>query len=178
MPIMADLPPIPSSAIYGEERRPAIVLSHRNVGYSAITPGLPPITRNMSFASLTDAFNERLASDAIQQLQRYARFRLGWDGYNGVPFQRALIDSAISLTEFAASVAQILSGAIDAIIPGPASDGSIDIEFRSGAKTMIVTMYPNEPDVEIYREDADRVVDEKVRNEPAALAPHLAWLAY
>src|SRR5437660_983844 len=128
-----DLPPITYD-------RPPIVRRDQCGGASSITSELDVLTLAVS-PGIAEAIRERIASRAIEELQRYARFRRGWDGYDGRPFPADVITAGIYLIRVANLLCKIGNGQIDAIIPGPAGDGSIDIEFRRGAKTLIVTMY-------------------------------------
>jgi hypothetical protein len=77
---------------------------------------------------------ERIAADVLAQIDRYATFGRGWDGYDGEPFDPDTIRLA-RLTVHALGVALAVSGEAVEIIPAPASDGTIDIEVCRGAKT-------------------------------------------
>jgi hypothetical protein len=170
---MLEIPPKQiSSAAYTQP--PSIVCKIPNS--NAITPDVAFATFSFGKNSLENASRERVASRAIEELQRYAQFRSGWDGYNGKPFRANLIGKGIDLIRLSVWLGKAQSVTITAI-PGPASDGSIDIELRLGAKTLIVTMYPDDVNAEIYWENGDKSGDLVVPNELVALVPHVAWLA-
>jgi hypothetical protein len=118
-----------------------------------------------------------LVSQGIEELERYSRFEAGWDGYSGEPISPVAIAAAENLVE---TLADMKGGhqLID-IIPGPAPDGSLDLELRTEKRRLIVTIYPgNEPnDIEIRTFRTDSVTSEEKNDLGAdALVGDIRWL--
>ncbi len=142
----------------------------------AITPELKILTLAVSPSSFADAIRERIASRAIEELQRYGRFRAGWDGYRGRPFSKLLISQGVDIVKHATILSRVRDASLDAIIPGPASDGSIDVEFKRGDKTLAITMYPEATDAEVHRGVRGDETHHVVPNDTFAMVHELAWL--
>ena len=110
-------------------------------------------------------------------LERYSRFAAGWDGYAGDPISPVAITAAEQLTLAVAAMngAQRLTD----IIPGPAPDGSLDIELRTEKRRLIVTIYPGSVpnDIEIRTFRTDSVTSEEKNDLGAdALVADIRWL--
>jgi hypothetical protein len=113
----------------------------------------------------------------ISDLERYSRFAAGWDGYAGDPISPVAITAAEQLTLAVAAMkgAQRLTD----IIPGPAPDGSLDIELRTEKRRLIVTIYPGSApnDIEIRTFRTDSVTSEEKNDLGAdALVADIRWL--
>jgi hypothetical protein len=118
-----------------------------------------------------------LVAQGIGELERYSRFVAGWDGYSGEPISPVAIATAESLVETLADMKG--SQQLMDIIPGPAPDGSLDIELRTEKRRLIVTIYPgNAPnDVEIRTFRTDSVTSEEKNDLGAdALVDDIRWL--
>lgn len=73
-------------------------------------------------------------SDAIRDVQRYAAFQRGWDGYDAEPISQDTIRRAVSVIELLSAL-----GATD-IDPSPISDGRIDVEGTVRGYSILVTV--------------------------------------
>jgi hypothetical protein len=144
----------------------AITLAQQPRLTSAISPG----------ASATEALLDRLTSEATSELERYSRYPRGWDGYDGEPFSKGLLTIANNLTNYIAAYFSAAEAQPDLLVPGPASDGSLDLEVRHQGKRLILTLYPENPSIIVYQEDDEgRARDEQPLSE-AAVASRLSWL--
>ena len=135
-----------SNAIHGStypHRHPAT----RNRSRSAITVPLPEATVsvNPGESSAALVLAQEKARAALAELQAYTMFGPGWDGYDGSVFSNEVIRRAQSAVAGIAELLLLHGIAVDEIIPGPASDGSIDVEFLLGHKTLTATFYLGEP---------------------------------
>lgn len=118
-----------------------------------------------------------LRNRAETGLRRYQRFSYGWDGYFGEEFSGNLIQSAINLVYIASAHFIEADSAPDEITPGPASDGSIDIEIAHSRKRIIFTLYPDTDKVNIYKErDDDPIEEYPLPAKEIDLAAELSWL--
>ena len=108
----------------------------------------------------------------IVDLERYSRFAAGWDGYAGDPISPVAITAAEQLTLAVAAMngAQRLTD----IIPGPAPDGSLDIELRTEKRRLIVTIYPssapNGIEIRTFRTDSVTSVEKNDLGADALVA--------
>lgn len=166
---MSPIADLPAASAMNKEQ-PAIVW---RAEASSITPHLTSLTLPRS---LTEATRDHIASRAIDRLHRYSKLHYGWDGYSGRTFGERIIEKAVQLVRLATHIAAARDTSFDAIVPGPAGDGSVDIEFRNEGKTLILIMYPDVVEVEIYSEDADQTMDHRVPDGSPALVAHLAWI--
>jgi hypothetical protein len=142
----------------------------------SITTPLLSATINFHSESIAAARLEQMKSAAVAELERYARYRRGWDGYSGEPFARKLIDDSIRIIRVAAAFFAEAGVLPTELTTGPASDGSLDIEIRTESKRLILTLYPNSREVYVYRED-DGNASEEVRSfSRPLLVEQLLWL--
>jgi len=118
-----------------------------------------------------------LVAQGIGEIERYSRFVASWDGYSGEPISPIAIATAENLIETLADMKG--SQQLIDIIPGPAPDGSLDIELRTEKRRLIVTIYPgNAPnDIEIRTLRTDSVTSEE-KNDLGrdALVDDVRWL--
>lgn len=127
--------------------------------------------------SLERARESSLRAAAREELDRYAAFVRGWDGYDGDP-----------VAPVALKVARLLIDALPAfgnaawltdIIPGPAADGSLDLELRTASRRLIITIYggesPNVLEIRTLRSHGD-LREEKSDIDPDALVEDLHWI--
>jgi hypothetical protein len=138
----------------------------------------PHSTNRTPDLSIARAKIALIAAEAISELDRYSRFGAGWDGYNGEPIALAALDFARTLIE-ALTQAPVIARKVTEIIPGPAPDGSLDVELRTDKRRLIITMYPA-PDgsgLELRTFRTDGVTSKENPNlELDALVPELRWL--
>ena len=127
--------------------------------------------------SLERARESSLRATAREELERYAAFIRGWDGYDGEPIApvalkvaRLLID-ALPLFGHAARLTDI--------IPGPAPDGSLDLEFRTASRRLMITIYggeaPDVLDIRTLRSHGDSG-EEESDVDAGALVADLRWV--
>lgn len=116
-------------------------------------------------------------ASANEDLVRYSRFSRGWDGYDGEPIAPSAIHTASFLIEHLrrrSPERQLVD-----IIPGPASDGSLDLELHAHNRKLIITIYPGRtPDeVEVRTLRTDGVTSEgKDDIEFDALEADIRWV--
>lgn len=125
--------------------------------------------------SITRARAESVVLMAMGDLQRYSRFLKGWDGYDGEPIARAALDLAARIIEGLRMAAW--TQRLTDIIPGPAADGSLDLELRTTVKQLTITIYANGEMVEVrtFRVCGNET-EEKHDVEQDALVADLRWL--
>ncbi len=136
-----------------------------------------PVTNRTPDLSIPQSRLLSLVSQGIGELERYSRFVAGWDGYSGEPISPVAIAAAENLVETLAGMKG--SQQLIDIIPGPAPDGSLDLELRTEKRRLIVTIYPgNAPhDVEIRTFRTDSVSSEEKNDLGAdALVDDVRWL--
>ncbi|MBI4677401.1 MAG: hypothetical protein HY748_07440 [Elusimicrobia bacterium] len=115
---------------------------------------------------------------AETDLNRYQQFAFGWDGYFGETFGPILIQSAKQLICAVSDYFIGIDTVPQEILPGPASDGSVDIEISCRGRRIIFTLYPNSDKVNIYKERDEKPVEEYlVPGEDLNLEAELSWLA-
>ena len=138
-------------------------------------------TNTASHLSIARARFSNLVSTAAHELGRYSQLLPGWDGYHGEPISPSAIQAAFAIimvlqgADFLGSAEQQLTD----IIPGPASDGSLDLELRGNKRRLIITIYPaaTPGDVEIRTFRTDGAASEEKNNiEPDALVEDLRWV--
>jgi hypothetical protein len=135
------------------------------------------LTNRSPDLSIARARLQGLVSQSTADLDRYSRFAAGWDGYAGDPIAPVAITAAeqLTLAVTAMNGAQRLTD----IIPGPAPDGSLDIELRTEKRRLIVTIYPGSApnDIEIRTFRTDSVTSEEKNDLGAdALVADIRWL--
>jgi len=111
-------------------------------------------------------------------LEGYSRLPAGWDGYDGEPISPIAIRIASAIIESLGRFGSLEHKLTD-IIPGPASDGSLDLEFRTEIRRLIITIYPGKDpgSVEVRTFRTDSVTsEEKCDLEPETLGADLRWL--
>jgi hypothetical protein len=102
----------------------------------------PRLTNRTPDLSIAQARIASIVAEAISELDKYSRFASGWDGYSGEPIAPAALDSARQLIEALSQAPPIIAQKVTEVIPGPAPDGSLDVELRADKRRLIITMYP------------------------------------
>ena len=117
-----------------------------------------------------------ICAAALSDLARYETFLNGWDGYDGEPIAPIAIHLAKALTN---AIAMLGSERITDITPGPASDGSLDLEIRARDKSLTVTIYEGKSNemtqIRTFRSDGP-VSEEKTDVDFDALVQDLRWI--
>lgn len=127
--------------------------------------------------SLSTARVTSMCKSAAEELQRYAAFAHGWDGYDAEPIAPIAIELAQALV--AGFERSGFAGQITDIIPGPAPDGSLDLELRTHDRSLIITIYPGEAEgslsLRTYR-SAAQSAQEKLNVDTTSLVADLRWI--
>lgn len=127
--------------------------------------------------SLEHARESSLRAASREELDRYATFVRGWDGYDGDPISPVALNVARLLIDALPAFGN--AGRLTDIIPGPAPDGSLDLEFRTASRRLVITIYGREsPDVleiRTLRSHGD-LREEKSDIDPDALVADLRWV--
>lgn len=135
------------------------------------------VTNTSPDLSISRAQVQSLAHSANIELDQYSRFSVGWDGYSA----EAISPAAIEAARYLMSILSGMNGVqrLTDAIPGPAPDGSLDLDLRTANRRLILTIYPgvapNEIEVRTFRTDGN-TSEEKNDLEPDALVADLRWL--
>jgi hypothetical protein len=149
----------PSSAAVRDQRR-----HHRT---NAARPRL----------SIEHARLSSLCAAAREELDRYATFSPAWDGYDAEPIAPVSLRVARLLIDRLPAFGD--AARLTDIIPGPAPDGSLDLELRTASRRLMITIYEGEsPDVLEIRTIRwhDDLREEKSDLDPDALVGDLRWV--
>lgn len=122
---------------------------------------------------------EALIHKADSEISGYLRFEPGWDGYFGAQFDEIIVKNArVLLSRISAFLRK--EGTVPAeIIPGPASDGSIDIEIiTASGKRMIFTLDPQRNSIAVARSAPGFYKMEDIPLGALNAERSLSWLAY
>ena len=127
--------------------------------------------------SLVRARESSLRAAAREELDRYAAFPKGWDGYDGDPIAPVATEVARLLIDTLPVIGSPVR--LTDIIPGPAPDGSLDLEFRTASRRLMITIYggesPNVLEIRTLRSDGD-LREEKSDIDADALVADLRWV--
>lgn len=104
---------------------------------------------NLYQDSMTEARIRSSFASANRELERYALFRAQWDGYRATPFAADVLRNATGILEYAQKMFEGTGTMPELVTTGPASDGSVDVEFRVGPRRLMMTLYPRENVVRI-----------------------------
>lgn len=183
MPVpVCDRPPTDSSAIVSFLRSTDLKQSPEFLKTVESSPWSisvrdPQKTNALPGASLERARLASAANAALEDLERYSTFRSGWDGYgadpiapNAILMSRAIVNALLMISD---------GTNLTDMIPGPAPDGSLDLELRNRRRRLIVTIYPGSSgrwvDMRSLRAEGD-VREERTGIELADLVTDLRWL--
>lgn len=107
----------------------------------------------------------------INEIERYEK---GWDGYNGSQFDFETIKRVKQILSVIQKYYASIGSLPDEICPGPASDGSVDIEISHENRHFIFTIYPDERQINYYYQYGD----DKRDGEISFSKPDLAnWIS-
>ncbi len=139
----------------------------------------PPEASTLSFVapSIAHARTRSAFEGARRELARYEDYGERWDGYFARPFDKALLgltQQILTLTE-----ALLIESTTEpaSVSTGPASDGSLDLEFEVVDKRMILTLYPSDESVRVYRSRAERHRESVEALGVNSVAEWVGWLA-
>lgn len=120
---------------------------------------------------------DRLERLAAEELFEYGMLSAGWDGYSAPEFQIELVSLVEDFCGRACKFFRSVQVVPEDIIPGPVSDGSIDLQILLGDKEIIFTFHPDQEDVGVYtRQDASEN-EFTAKLTGTELAKYLSWLA-
>lgn len=114
---------------------------------------------------------------AKHEVKLYGQLIQGWDGYDGEAFKPDTIAEALSALEISYRFLRNRQVELKAIIPGPASDGSIDLEFRTDQKKLRLTFDPRMNHVSVFKKDAITSTENPVPIDAPHLENELGWLS-
>jgi hypothetical protein len=126
--------------------------------------------------SVTDVQIRSAFDEAQKEVRRYQKYRDRWDGYDAQPFPPEVLGSVAAVLELSQNAFLAASTLPTMVTTGPASDGSIDVEFRVGDRRIIMTLYAGEDHIRLLSFDAGKADEhsEPLRNR--TLAKWLGWL--
>jgi hypothetical protein len=128
-------------------------------------------------ASIAIADAERKESEAVLELEAYLNLGEGWDGYSARTFDSRLIRFSQNVVRMIGQHFRSEGITPKELTPGPAGDGSIDIEVAFGTKYMVLTLVPDSNTVGLYMEDAGESREQVQPLTRHLLATQLAWLS-
>ena len=148
-----------------------------SISYFTPSPGAS-FTNHCSGYSLTDARIRSTFESAQRELTRYDRYPARWDGYRAEPFDKDLLREVSSILAF--SEAAFLSAGVTPtmLTTGPASDGSLDIEFQVRDRHVVMTLYPREPLIRVHISHDHDTEERLVPFGTQALEEWLSWLPH
>jgi hypothetical protein len=111
---------------------------------NSIWPSYSTTTITLNFDSLIEARIRSSFATANRELERYALYPPGWDGYRANPFADDVLKNAAGILEYGQKVFEGTGIMPELVTTGPASDGSVDVEFRVGSRRLMMTLYPRE----------------------------------
>lgn len=127
--------------------------------------------------SLERAREVSLRAAAREELERYATFTSGWDGYDGDPISPVALNAAFLFIETLPDFGN--AARLTDIVPGPAPDGSLDLEFRTASRRLMLTIYggkpPNVLEIRTLRSQGD-LREEKSDIDADTLVADLRWV--
>ncbi|MDQ3280221.1 MAG: hypothetical protein M3Q69_02280 [Acidobacteriota bacterium] len=127
--------------------------------------------------SLERAREASLRATAREELERYATFVQGWDGYDGDAISPVALNVARLLVDALPGLGN--AAKLTDIIPGPAPDGSLDLEFRTASRRLMLTIYggesPNVLEIRTLRSQGD-LREEKSDLDADTLVADLRWV--
>jgi hypothetical protein len=127
--------------------------------------------------SVEEAAIESVFESALGEVDRFERFSRGWDGYRAMPFSEDVLARARWLVLESYTHLSAMGAVPDLLTAGPASDGSVDVEFRFDRKRLFFTIYPEDDQVSVTAFEDGEAIEEIVPFGEAALARWLNWIA-
>lgn len=103
------------------------------------------------------------AALAVRDLDRYATFPRGWDGYDGEVLQPGAIRRAVAVVQALAESFLDAQTEPSEITPGPISDGRVDVEAACDGRRLIVTLEAGAEEVGIFYDDGGAPSEKLVR---------------
>lgn len=126
--------------------------------------------------SAFQANTQSLFAEVASELDRYENFSASWDGYRAPPFRDEVLNAARWILAFSHMIFTRNGFDLDMLTTGPASDGSVDIEFRLRDKELFFTVYPDEEFVRVAAFADGGVREEVLSFGTMAVERWLDWL--
>lgn len=106
-----------------------------------------------SLIAIKEEMEEDIWLNALNEIREYETLDRGWDGYDACPFDPLVLERANRIVNIVKKLSDESGVVLNLLEPGPASDGSVDVELRKDKKSLIITIYPEENELVIYFED-------------------------
>lgn len=162
--------------IYGPTGLVANLVIQQTPGASSITSTQQAITMELPQASTDEAKLEHALGTCLGELESYGRFNRGWDGYRGEPFDHLTLDRVASIARASARFFLAQNTVPSEITPGPASDGTVDLEMVVGNRRIVLTFATGTEVVDMYRRDESGSNEETLVLDGKSLVEQLLWL--
>ena len=122
---------------------------------------------------------EETARQVLNELAIYESYEQNWDGYGAPEFEPELLRKAREVALFALEVCLAEGVVPDRVTPGPASDGSVELEFKMGERLVSFFLEDGNGVIQIYRREGTQSLDERRYREyvERALEGAILWLA-
>jgi hypothetical protein len=155
---------------------PAAISFITPVAGASIFDQVQRATTEPSAESLSEARIRSAFTGACRELSQYRKYSDSWDGYRAHPFSQTILASVASLL----SRSQRLfldAGVVPSLVTtGPASDGSIDVEFGLADKRVLMTLYPNESEIQLTTSEPGDTQEHVASLDENGLVACIAWL--
>jgi hypothetical protein len=168
MPLRTTGDPHPAAAVFMLNTAPSSISSIYSL---SATTTVPSYEGSLIEASIQSAF-----AAATGELERYKRYPPRWDGYRGLTFSSELLDIAAAILAYGRVKFQDLGMLPALVTTGPASDGSVDVEFRAGTRQLIFTLYPGDNVVRLSSTQPDGGRDDEAPLGEATLERWMDWV--
>lgn|GEM_PF-2882502 len=119
---------------------------------------------------------EELRSEIAKELAAYWRYPRGWDGYSGSEFDAQQIVRVNEVADNLVKCFEWFGVVPEEIEPGPASDGSIDLECSVGPRCLLLTFRPGSTDVGVYGRDSEFEQESTEGLKELPLEEWVSWL--
>lgn len=124
-------------------------------------------------------FQERIRSTfegTQRELDRYQQYPAGWDGYGAEPFDEEVLNRVSHVLLYSQSVFLDCSTMPELVTTGPASDGSVDVEFRVANRRVLMTLYPHDDKLRLSSFHAEEAHDYVSPLGTETVAKWIDWL--
>ena len=119
-----------------------------------------------------------LIEQALKELAGYAQFEKGWDGYRAEPFSLKIL---LQAQRMIAAIGQyfIRQGITpDEITPGPANDGTLEIEVRYKDRYQLFGLDPESIHISLFKRHGRKSQQESFQLTAWSLESALDWLTF
>lgn len=162
-------------AIYREAETYDSESLRKVVGFASICQN-DLLTISLSSSSAQEMHFDKILESAKNDLKAYYELPQGWDGYGANPLNRNNIEAIESILSMVAKHFENEKVAPSEITPGPASDGSVDIEIVFGDKTLIFSAHNDGKVLGVYLEDRNTSKEIEAAFDSTSVETQLHWL--